>query len=419
MRRRTRTKPGDARARDPAATPDPRNVLLWSHEWEQDRFPDTCSHEQHHQPVNAEPDTSHRRHSELHRGDEFLIQIHRLGISGRCHHGLLGEPFTLNDRIIELAVCRSQLHAIDDEIECFDKPGLTAVRFRKWAHTLRIVAYERRLNQRVLDELLEQLEHDLSGAPAVLELDVAVGSDRAQRFLVGPRGHLLAHGLGDQLMDAGATPRCLQIDLRTVTGRYDRPAERLCTVHHQRSRQFHHRVVVAVGLVRLEHHELGVVRGVDTLVAESLADLVDALDSTGDRAFEVEFQRDAQQYILVEGIQMRTKRPRRGTAIGVLQDRCFDLDEVLFVKGTTKSTQHGRLSAHHLAGFRPYDHVDITLAYAHLIAQRFVLDWERAKRLCGNLPRLRAYGEFTATARDDLTLIRDRKSTRLNSSHVA
>ena len=53
-------------------------------------------------------------------------------------------------------------------------------------------------------------------------------------------------------------------------------------------------VVVGVGLVPLEHRELGVVLGRDALVAEVLADLVDALEAADDQPLEVELGGDPQ-----------------------------------------------------------------------------------------------------------------------------
>ena len=83
---------------------------------------------------------------------------------------------------------------------------------------------------------------------------------------------------------------------------------------HQVLRQRRHRVVVAVGLVRLEHRELRGVRGVGALVAEVAVDLEDLLDAADQRALEEQLGRDPQVQVDVERVHVRDERPRRGAA---------------------------------------------------------------------------------------------------------
>ncbi len=61
-------------------------------------------------------------------------------------------------------------------------------------------------------------------------------------------------------------------------------------------------MVVGVGLVELEHGELGVVLGADAFVAEVAVDLVDAVEASDDEALEVELGRDAEGERDVEGV---------------------------------------------------------------------------------------------------------------------
>ena len=90
--------------------------------------------------------------------------------------------------------------------------------------------------------------------------------------------------------------------------------------------------LVAVGLVGLEHRELGAVGGVDALVAEDAADLVDPVDPADDGLLEVELEGDAQRHVLVEGIHVRAEGTRRRAAVDELQHRGLDLDVALRVE---------------------------------------------------------------------------------------
>ena len=94
----------------------------------------------------------------------------------------------------------------------------------------------------------------------------------------------------------------------------------------------HDVVVVGVGLVPLEHRELGVVLEADALVAEVLADLVDALEAADDAALEVELGGDAQVEVALELVVVGHEGPRHGAAVERLQDGRLDLDEAALVE---------------------------------------------------------------------------------------
>jgi len=66
----------------------------------QDGFPDSGAGQQHHQAVDAHAHAPGRRHAELHRLQEGLIEVHRLGIALRGKEGLLHEAFALDRPII-------------------------------------------------------------------------------------------------------------------------------------------------------------------------------------------------------------------------------------------------------------------------------------------------------------------------------
>ena len=65
--------------------------------------------------------------------------------------------------------------------------------------------------------------------------------------------------------------------------------------------ELHHPAVVAVGLVDLEHRELGVVLPGDALVAEDAADLEHPVEAGDQHPLEVELERDAQEEVDARG----------------------------------------------------------------------------------------------------------------------
>ena len=91
-------------------------------------------------------------------------------------------------------------------------------------------------------------------------------------------------------------------------------------------------MVVRVGLVGLEHRELGVVLVRDALVAEVLAELVDLLEAADDQPLQVELGRDPQVERAVERVVVGGERPRERAAVERLQHRRLDLQEAALVE---------------------------------------------------------------------------------------
>ena len=91
-------------------------------------------------------------------------------------------------------------------------------------------------------------------------------------------------------------------------------------------RELHQVVVVGVGLVELEHGELGVVLGADALVAEVAVDLVDTVEAADDQTLEVEFRRDAQGERDVERVVVGLEGARCGAAGDGVEHGGFDFE---------------------------------------------------------------------------------------------
>ena len=85
--------------------------------------------------------------------------------------------------------------------------------------------------------------------------------------------------------------------------------------------------VVGVGLVELEHGELGVVAGRQPLVAEHPGDLEDLLEAADHQPLEVQLGGDPQVQVDVEGVVVGDERPGRGPARDGVEDRRLHLDE--------------------------------------------------------------------------------------------
>ncbi len=157
--------------------------------------------------------------------------------------------------------------------------------------------------------------------------------------------------------------------------------------------------VVGVGLVPLDHRELGVVLGREALVAEVLAQLVDPLQPAHQQPLEVQLGRDPQIQVAVERVVVGGERPCQGAAVERLQDRRLDLHEAVLVQvgahrrddaGTVDEQPSGRLVR---------DQVELAPAQPRLhVAEPVVLLGRRAQGLGEHHEGVHPQGQLAVAA---------------------
>ena len=112
--------------------------------------------------------------------------------------------------------------------------------------------------------------------------------------------------------------------------------------HQQRLDDGHHRLVVGVRLVELEHRELGIVRPVDPLIPEVVPDLVHPLEPPDDQPLQVQLVGDPQEERHVQRVVVRDERARRGPAVQRLEHRGLHLEVVALVEEGADRRDHAR-----------------------------------------------------------------------------
>ncbi len=140
--------------------------------------------------------------------------------------------------------------------------------------------------------------------------------------------------------------------------------------------------VVGVGLIELQHGELGVVALRDPLVAKVAVDLVDPLQAADDETLEVELRCDAEEEVDVESVVVRDEWTRRGAAGDGLHHRRLHFDEAMAVEPVADvlhdlGPRHERL-LHVIVD----DEIDVALPVALLhVGESVPLGWQRAECL--------------------------------------
>ena len=81
----------------------------------------------------------------------------------------------------------------------------------------------------------------------------------------------------------------------------------------ERFGQIHHRMVVAISLVPLDHGKFRVMTRAQTFVAEVTVDFKNPLKAANDQALQIQFWRDTQIEVGIQGIVVGNKRASRRT----------------------------------------------------------------------------------------------------------
>ena len=397
-----------ARGRGRAAEAEPRRRpgrtgYCGPDQGEQGGLPDALAgqHDQH--PVDADPHAAGRRHPVLQRLQEVLVQLHGLRVAARREQRLGGEPAAFLDRVDQLRVPGTELGAERDQVPALGQPRVLPVRPGQRGHVDGEVTVEGGLDGPLLHQPLVHLQHDLAVAPARLGRHPRLGAQLAQPVLAGARVDLGAEGLGDRAVHGLGRPVAAEVILLPGPARHRRPVHGHGRVLDQFPGQGGHGVVVAVGLVRLQHRELGIVGGVHTLVAEDPADLVDLLDTADHQPLQVQFQRDPQEELHVVGVDPGHERARVGAAVHRLQHRRLHLEEAPLVQVGADRLEHGGPDPGHPPGVRVHDQVHITVAHPGLhVAEPPVLFRQRPQALGGDRVAVGEDGQLTAAGGDHL-----------------
>ena len=139
--------------------------------------------------------------------------------------------------------------------------------------------------------------------------------------------------------------------------------------------------------------------GREALVAEVLAELVDALEAADDQALEVQLGGDAQVQVAVERVVVGGEGARQRAAVQRLQDGRLDLDEALAVEVAAHRGDDPRAVDEQPARVLAGDQVELAPAVARLdVAETVVLVGRRAQRLGEDLEGLDAQRELAVAA---------------------
>ncbi len=149
--------------------------------------------------------------------------------------------------------------------------------------------------------------------------------------------------------------------------------------------QFHHALVIAIGLIRLQHRELGIVFARQAFVAEIAANLEHAVDPADEQPLQVKLQRDAQVKIAAQRVVMRHERLRRRAAGNRLHHRRLDFHEAARMEKLSDLANDFAAHQENVLHFRIRHEIEVALAIANFrVFEPVVFGRRRTQRLGEN-----------------------------------
>ena len=157
-----------------------------------------------------------------------------------------------------------------------------------------------------------------------------------------------------------------QVDALPLVVELARPGHLRGDFAQQSLGEVHHVRVVGMGLIELEHRELGVVFGGDALVAKIAIYLEHLFEAAHHQALEVQLRSDPQVHVESKGMVVGTEGAGDGASGQALHHWRLDLEKAALYEEGADESDNAAPSPKRLAGGLAGDEVEIASAVAQL-----------------------------------------------------
>ena len=286
------------------------------------------------------------------------------------------------------------------------------MRTRQRLSARRVIVHEGRVHQGRLNNLTEELGHQLLSVPLRVDVNLVLFSDLTQNRSVSLGGDLNAHSLRQARVHANPLPLTEQVN-GAVLGLDTLGTDSLRAALDDLLHALSHHKLVSVGFVALQGGELGAVGRVHALVTEHAANLVHALNTTNHCTLERQLGRNTHGHRLVKSVQVSAERASRRATVHQLQNGSLNLNVAVILQHAADGAGNQGALLHQLASLLANHQVQVTLANAGFLVQVLVQNRHGAQRLRRHLPVGHHNGQL-ATARNNHAAGHEHVVTQVN-----
>ncbi|MNP25879.1 hypothetical protein D3C76_1187050 [compost metagenome] len=205
--------------------------------------------QQHHEAVHPNAQTPGRRHPVFQRTDEVFVHFMRLVIALFALQQLCFETLALVDRIVQLRKGIRMLPRDDKQFEAVRKARILCVLLGQRRNLHRMPVHKGRLNERFLDELLEERVQDMTKRHMRLHRNLMFLSQTMRFFVAHLDAEIDAGYFFHRIDHRNATPLRSQVNLMPLVIHHLGAQHFLSDVRNHIFRQSHNIFIVGISLV--------------------------------------------------------------------------------------------------------------------------------------------------------------------------
>ena len=256
-------------------------------------------------------------------------------VTGICKSILCFETLSLIDRVVQLGICVTHFPCIDKELETLYLSRVRRFLLCQRRNLDRVIHDECRLNQLFLTVFLEEEVYDIALLVTLLIFNMMLISKLLGCCIVFNLIKINSCIFLDSIVHGKTLERLAKIDLDTIVGDLAGSADLLCKITEHGLCQFHHSFIICICLIKLHQSELRIVTGINTLITEYTADLINSLKSAYDQSLQIKLKRNTKLNILVQCIVMCLERSCGCTTCIGNQHWCLHFHKVASCKKVT------------------------------------------------------------------------------------
>ena len=315
---------------------------------------------------------------------------------------LFDKAVALIDRIVQFAEAVGQLAAVNKAFKTIGQQGIIRVLLAQRRNFQRVVRNDRRLNQVFFYVIFKAAVDNLADAVVFAVFDVQLVGN-SPRFFYGLDVRKVFAGVFFDSFDHGhSVPGRRQVDFLVDIGNLHRAVQLHGQLGYHFFRNLDDVFQIAVGLVQFYRRKFRVVARVDAFVAEAAVHFIDSFQTADEQALQVQFRRNAQVNIHVEGVVVGLEGTGSRAAGNRVQHRRFYFQKAPFVQILTNALDNLGPFNKRVFYFRIDDEIQIPLAIARfLIRQAVEFFRQGTERLGQQRPFFNADRRFARVSREN------------------